>query len=51
MFKNKKHTQETKNKISISMIEYHRSLSEQQKEERRNKIKETFKRLYQENRY
>lgn len=51
MFKNKKHTEETKSKISTSMIEYHKSLSEEQKEERKNKIKETFKRLYQENRY
>lgn len=47
----KKHNEETKKKISQSMIEYHRSLSEKQKEERALKIKETFKRLYQENRY
>lgn len=47
----KKHTEETKSKISTSMKEYHQSLTEQQKQERRNKIKETFKRLYQENRY
>lgn len=47
----KKHNEETKKKISTSMKEYHQSLSEVQKQERRNKIKETFKRLYQENRY
>lgn len=46
-----KHNEETKKKISQSMIEYHSKLTEQQKEERRNKIKETFKRLYSENRY
>ena len=33
------------------MKEYHSKLTLQQKEERALKIKETFKRLYQENRY
>lgn len=42
---------ETRKKISNSLINYYKSLTEEQKEERRNKIKETYKRLYAKNRY
>lgn len=48
---NKKHTEETRKKISTSMKVYHNSLTLQQKEERALKIKETYKRLYTNNRY
>lgn len=47
MFKNKKHTEETKQRISASLKKYYASMTEEQKEERANKIRNTYKEAYQ----
>lgn len=47
MFKDRKHTEESKQRISESLKKYHANMTEEQKQERASKIKNTYKEAYQ----
>lgn len=47
MFKDRKHTEESKQRISEGLKKYHANMTEEQKQERANKIRNTYKEAYQ----
>lgn len=47
MFKDRKHTEESKQRISEGLKKYHANMTEEQKQERANKIRNTYEEAYQ----